>query len=380
MTHALSRQAVLVGIGATPYTRKATRSSLALAAEAIHAAIADAGLTPDDIDGVASHAFEPVSEIDLLNCFGWKNLRYFGEIAYGNSAGAIGLAAMAVATGRAKYVAVFRSISGRYGDGPAAAAASGDLAFYAPFGVLTPAHWVSMVARRYLHEYDADTRAFGWISVVCRKHGAANPLAVNYRQPITIEDHQSSRIIASPLRLFDCTPNTEGSCAVIVTTPERARDLPNIPVYVEGFVQGTGTNTENNTNYNRERIIVPEEAHFMAQALYGRTGLGPKDVDVVQIYDHFTPLVLMALEAWRFCGVGEGPAFVEGGHRISVGGEAPLNTSGGHLGEAYVQTMNHIAEAVRQIRGTAVTQVPDAEVALVVSGVGLPSSALMLTR
>ncbi len=371
-------QACIVGIGATRYSKQATRSPLALAAEAVSAAIADAGVSPSEIDGVVSHAFDPVSEVDLAHCFGWKELRFAAEIAYGNSAGAVGLAGTAATTGQADYVVAFRSISGRYGDSQPPGTASGDLAFYAPFGVRVPAHWVAVVAQRYLHEYGADPRAFGWISVVCRKHGATNPFAVNYQQPITIEDHQSSRMVASPLRLYDCTPNTEGACAVVVTTADRARDLPNAPVSILDYAQGTGTNTENNTNYNRERIMYAEESALMAEGLYERTGLGPGDIHVVQIYDHFTPLVLTGLEAWGFCGIGEGAAFVEGGERISIGGPAPLNTSGGHLGEAYVQTMNHIAEAVRQLRGTAVNQVQGAEVALVVSGVGLPSSALLL--
>ncbi len=379
----LSNKAAIVGVGATPYTKKATRSPVALAAEAISNAIADAGLDHGDIDGLISYSFDPVTEMEVQNCLGWQNLRYFTESSYGSGATAVGHAAMAVAAGQANYVVVFRAISGRYGDAPPTASAgrgaSGDVAFYAPFGMQVPAHWVSLTAQRYLHEYNADSRAFGWISVTSRKHGATNPLAVNYQFPITIEDHQNSRFIAEPLRLFDCTPNTEGATAVVVTTGERAADLPNIPAKILAFGQGTGSNVENNTNYNRKRIVVPEESLLTSRELYARTGLGPADIDVVQIYDHFTPLVLIALEAWGFCGEGEGQDFVEGGQRITIGGDAPLNTSGGHLGEGYFQIMGHIVDSVRQLRGTAVNQVPDAEVALI-TGTNLPTGALILTK
>jgi len=370
----------IVGVGSTTFTHQATRGRLALAVEAIAKAIEDAGLQPDDIDGLTSHVFDPTTEREVLNCFGWRNLRYFAETAYGNSAATVGVAALGVATGQARYAVAFRSISGRYGDGPRAERVSGEYAFYAPFGMRVPAHWIAVIAQRYLHVYGADPRAFGWVSVVCRKHGATNPGAANYGHPITLEDHQASRMIAEPLRLFDCTPNTEGASAVVVASREDARNLRHPPVRILGFVQGSGAETENNTNYNRPDILSIDETHFMRQEMYEKTGLGPKDVDVLQIYDHFTPLVVMGLEGWGFCGIGEGAAFVEGGDRISIGGEIPLNTSGGHLGEAYVQTMNHIVDSVRQLRGTAPNQVPNAEVSLVASGVNLPGSALMLGK
>ena len=147
-------------------------------------------------------------------------------------------------------------------------------------------------------------------------------------------------MIADPLRLFDCTPNTEGASAVVVASRDDARDLRHPPVRILGFVQGSGAETENNTNYNRPDILSIDETHFMRQEMYEKTGLAAKDVDVLQVYDHFTPLVIMGLEGWGFCGKGEGAAFVEGGERISIGGDVALNTAGGHLGEAYVQTMN----------------------------------------
>lgn len=374
------KDTAIVGIGSTSFTRKATRSRLGLAVEAIANAIEDAGLKPDDVDGLTSHVFDPTTEREVLNCFGWRNLRFFAETAYGNSSATVGVAAMGVATGQARYTVAFRSISGRYGDGPRADRVQGEHAFYSPFGMRVPAHWVAVIAQRYLYEYKVDPRAFGWISVTCRKHGATNPGAVNYKRPITIEEHQASRMIADPLRLFDCTPNTEGACAVVVASRDDARNLRQPPVRILGFVQGTGAETENNTNYNRENILSTDESEYMRREMYEKTGIAATEVDVVQFYDHFTPLVLMGLEAWGFCGRGEGAAFVEGGERITIGGDVPLNTSGGHIGEAYVQSMNHIVDSVRQLRGTAPNQVAGAELSLVASGVNLPGSALMLGK
>jgi acetyl-CoA acetyltransferase len=351
-----------------------------MAVEAIRNAIEDAGLEPDQIDGLTSHAFDPLTEHEIANSFGWKNLRFFGKTAYGNSSATVALASIGVATGQCDYAVAFRSLTGRKGDGPKIDGVSGEEAFYVPFGMRAPVHWMAVIAQRYLHEYNADPRAFGWISVACRQHGANNPLAVNYGNPITIEDHQSSRMIASPMRLLDCTPNTEGAVAIVVTTPERAKDLRQTPAILKGFVQGTGSEVENNTNYNRKRMIIPEETLHMSKEMYEKTGTTPADMDFVQVYDHFTPLVLMALEAWDFCPLGEGQHFVEGAREITVGGAAPLNTAGGHLGEAYMQSMGHVAEAVRQLRGTSTNQVPNAERGLVVSGVGLPGSSILLSK
>lgn len=378
-----ANQAAIIGVGATPYTKQSTRSGLALAAEAIAAATVDAGLKPSDIDGIISYAFDPITEMEIGNCFGWRNLRFFSESSYGSGSTAVGHAAMAVATGQATNVVVFRAISGRYGDTPPPARsgnrASGDVAYYAPFGLQVPAHWMAMIAQRYLHEYNADPTAYGWISVICRKHGATNPRAVNYKVPISIEDHQNSRMIADPIRLLDCTPNTEGATAVVVTSAERAKAGPHPPAWVRGFAQGTGSNVENNTNYNRERIVIPEESLAMAKELFARTGLAPQDIDVFQVYDHFTPMVLLAFEAWGFCQLGEGADFVKGGKAIGLGGQTPLNPAGGHLGEGYFQIMGHIVDSVHQIRGTAPNQVRDAEVVLI-TGTNLPTGALVLTK
>ncbi|UCC61013.1 MAG: lipid-transfer protein, partial [Dehalococcoidia bacterium] len=174
--------------------------------------------------------------------------------------------------------------------------------------------------------------------------------------------------------------DTDGAVAIILTTTERAKDLKQQPAYIMGATQGIATQGEMMTSYYRPRISGLPESWYAGQELWRVTGVGPKDIDVAQFYDAFTPLIPMQLEEYGFCGVGEGVAFCEGGDRIRLGGEIPCNTSGGHLSEAYIHGMNLIAEAVRQIRGTSTAQVKDVELSLVTGGLGVPTSALLLRR
>ncbi len=384
----LKDQTAIVGVGQSPFASTSERSARSMAMEAIHAAILDAGLRPDDIDGLESFTFDPIPEFDIVRSFGLKNLMFFGQVPYGNGCGAVSAAALAVATGQAKHVAVFRSVKAPMGhaydySGPmdyAGRTQAGSRTFYSPFGLLTVSHYAAILAQRYLHKYSADPSAFGWITVACREHGSRNPLAIMHEQAITIDEYLKAPIVASPLRTLDCNIVSDGASAVIVTTAERARELARPPVYIMAAAQGTGPNAELVTNYNRPEIEFAEECHYLATDLFERAGVTPGDVDFVQIYDHVSALVLLALEGLGFCKPGEAADFVQGAHRITVGGELPLNTHGGHLGEAYVQTMNHIVEASRQLRGDAAVQVSNAEVGLVLSGNAVPSSGLLLRR
>jgi acetyl-CoA acetyltransferase len=207
-----------------------------------------------------------------------------------------------------------------------------------------------------------------------------NPKAMFYGRPITLQDYMESRMIVEPLRLYDCCLDTDGAVAIILTSAERAKALKQRPAYILGATQGIATQGEMMTSYYRPMISILPESWYAGQELWRVTGLSPKDVDVAQLYDAFTPLIPMQLEEYGFCGVGEGAAFCEGGDRIRLGGEIPCNTSGGHLSEAYIHGMNLIAEAVRQIRGTSTAQVEDAEISLVTGGLGVPTSAVLLRR
>jgi acetyl-CoA acetyltransferase len=237
-----------------------------------------------------------------------------------------------------------------------------------------------MFTTRYIHEFGATAEQLGWVSVVLREYACMNPEAMFYGRPITLEDYMASRMVVWPLRLYDCCVDTDGAVAIVVTSTERAKDLKQTPAIILGATQGIATQGEMMTSLYRPIISGLPESWYAGQELWRVSGVDPKDVDVAQLYDAFTPLIPMQLEEYGFCERGEGAAYCEGGDRIRLGGELPCNTSGGHLSEAYIHGMNLIAEAVRQIRGTSTAQVEDAELSLVTGGLGVPTSAVLLRR
>jgi acetyl-CoA acetyltransferase len=384
----LGGQAAIVGIGATEFSKESGRSELGLACESVAAAIEDAGLEPSDVDGMVTFTMENNPEIEVARNVGIGPLRHFSRVHYGGGAacGTVALAAMAVATGAADVVVCYRAFnerSGRrFGSGvqDLPNAATSERAAYSwtsPYGLLTPASWVAMVARRYMHDYGATSEDFGRVAVVDRTHAATNPAAWFYEQPITLEEHQASRWIVDPLHLLDCCQESDGGQALVVTTAERARDLRQPPAIVSAAAQGAGADQWNMTSFYRDDIAQLPEMAVVAGELWESSGLGPADVQTAILYDHFTPYVLMQLEEFGFCGRGEAADFIKDG-RIEIGGALPLNTHGGQLGEAYIHGMNGIAEAVRQVRGTSVNQVADVEHVLVTAGTGVPTSGLIL--
>jgi acetyl-CoA acetyltransferase len=383
----LSRQASIVGIGATEFSKNSARSELQLAAEAVLAAVADAGLQPSDVDGLTTFTMETNSEIHVARVTGIGDLTFFSKIGYGGGAACatVQQAAMAVATGVADVVVCYRAFNERsgyrFGSGLSRSEPTSEgiaMSWVSTFGLMTPAAWVAMFARRYMHEYGATSEDFGRVSVADRKHAATNPKAWFYEQPITLEEHQASRWIVEPLHLLDCCQETDGGQAVVVTTTERARDLAQVPAVIAGAAQGAATGQESMVSYYRDDIAGLPEMGLVADQLWAQSGIGPEDVQTAVIYDHFTPFVLQQLEEFGFCKRGEAKDFIADG-AIELGGRLPVNTHGGQLGEAYLHGMNGIAEAVRQIRRTAVNQVPDVENVLVTAGTGVPTSGLVLS-
>ena len=248
-----------------------------------------------------------------------------------------------------------------------------------PFGAQTPASWEALAAQRYMETYGVTNEDLGRISVVLRKHAATNPAAWFFGKPITLEDHQHSRWIVEPvLRLLDCCQESDGGVALVVTSLERARDLKQPPVRVVGSAFSLPYNVEIITNYYHGDLSFMPEAAGVAQRLWRETGLGPRDMQVAMLYEAFTPQILKQLEAFGFCGRGEAKDFIRNG-RIELGGALPINTHGGQLGEAYIHGMNGVAEGVRQVRGTAVNQVPEVENVVVTAGTGVPTSGLILS-
>jgi acetyl-CoA acetyltransferase len=379
----------VVGIGATDFSKHSGRSTLRLAVECSDLAIKDAGLRPDQIDGIVSYTVDDNHEIDVARNLGIKELTHFSRIHHsgGAACGTIHQAAMAVHSGACSYCLVYRAFNERsetrFGVGvqdrpPAPTPMEVDFGWSSPFGLLTPASWVAMFAQRYMHEYGATSEDFGRISVADRKHAATNPQAFFYGKPITLEEHQASRWIVKPLHLLDCCQESDGGQALVVTTLERARDLPNAPVIIASAAQGSGDDQQMMKSYYRDEITGIPEMGLCARQLWDDTGLSAKDIQTAVIYDHFTPLVLPQLEEFGFCEKGEARDFVKDG-RIEMGGALPINPNGGQLGEAYIHGMNGIAEGVRQVRGTAVNQVPDVQNVLVTAGTAVPTSALILS-
>lgn len=385
----LSGKAAIVGIGATEFSKESGRSELQLSVEATRAALKDAGLAPEDVDGLTTFTMDTSSEIALARELGLGDLRFFSRINYGGGAACatIQQAAMAVATGVADVVVAYRGFNERSGQRfgqvqPWAAQQVNtngiDNAWTYPLGLSTPAATVAMQARRYMHDYGVTSADFGAVAVADRRHAATNPAAFFYQKPITLEDHQASRMIADPLHLLDCCQESDGAVAIVVTSPERARDLPNRPVQIAAAAQGSAADQYVMTSYYRDEIGIPEMG-VVAKGLWRQSGLTPADIDTAVLYDHFTPYVLMQLEELGFCGRGEAKDFVRDG-AIELGGRLPINTHGGQLGEAYLHGMNGIAEGVRQVRGTSVNQVAGAAHVLVTAGTGVPTSGLVLQR
>jgi acetyl-CoA acetyltransferase len=230
-----------------------------------------------------------------------------------------------------------------------------------------------------MHEHGVTTEDFGRCAVTFREFAATNPKAHFYQRPITLEDHQNSRWIVEPLRLLDCCQETDGGQAILVTTLERARDLQREPVVISAAAQGMGAEQQMMRSYFRESLTELPEMAVCARQLWESSGLGPDDISTAILYDHFTPFVLPQLEEFGFCGRGEAKDFIRDGN-LGAKGRLPTNTHGGQLGEAYLHGMNGIAEAVRQVRGSAVNQIDDVDHVLVTSGTGVPTSALILSR
>ena len=390
MTTTANAATAIVGIGATDFSKNSGRSELALAVEAVAAALADAGLSPSDVDGLVSFTQDTNSEVAVARELGIPELTFFSRVHYGGGAACatVHQAAMAVSTGAARTVVCYRAFNERSGQrfGQASAQLAGaptssgvDASWSYPFGLATPAAWVAMFARRYLHTYGATSEDFGRVAVTMRKHAATNPHAWFYQRPITLADHQASRWICDPLHLLDCCQETDGGVAVVVTTLDRARDLAHPPAVIAAAAQGSGPDQYVMTSYYRDDLTTLPELGVVARQLWARSGIGPADLDVAVLYDHFTPFVLVQLEELGICGRGEAAGLVGDGG-LELDGLLPVNPHGGQLGEAYLHGMNGISEAVRQIRGTAVNQVPGAARVLVTAGTGVPTSALILTR
>lgn len=389
----MSTRPVIVGIGETEFFKRGAspHSELALALTAVQNACRDAGLEPQAIDGVASFADNRVHGLALQSMLGMPRLRHCSMVWGGGGGGACGAlasAAAAVECGRAEHVLVLRSVSqangrlgaagGYTGGGVTPAVASGLADIYChgytqPYGLMTPGQLAALHFQRYMHEHGVGSEALGHVAVTFRDNAQRNPRAV-MKKPMTLEDHANARLISQPYRLFDFCLESDGACALIITTEARAKALSGRAVRILARAEGSADQWA-----AALRTPFPSNNQgWMAQDLYREAGLAPADIDVAQIYDNFSGQVLIGLEEWGLCKPGQAADFVSRGG-IRRDGELPLNTAGGMLSEGYIQGLNLVTEAVRQIRGESTTQVAGAEKVLVTGGsMAAPSSAAIL--
>ena len=379
-------RAAIAGIGCTEFSKDSGRTELRMAVEAILAACADAGVDPTTIDGLCTFTYDHTWDVDIIDNLGIAGLKLFTRIPHGGGGpgACIQQAVMAVATGVADTVVVYRSLNGRsagrYGAGVQQFGIEEmlEFAWTLPFGVATAASFSALWASRYMHEFGATSEDFGRVAVACRDFAATNPAAFFHEKPITLDDHQASRWIAEPLRLLDCCQESDGAQAFVITTAERARDLRQPPVLIRAAAQGNAYGQRAMVSYYQpEQFTGHPSMALVAEQVWSQSGLGPDDIQTAVLYDHFTPFVLNQLEEFGFCGRGEGKDFVRDGQH-AAGGRLPVNPNGGQLGEAYVHGMNGIAEAVRQIRGTACNQQKGVEHVLATAGGAVPTSAVIL--
>ncbi len=387
----LRDKAAIVGIGATTYSSESERTGVELALEAIDRAIADAGLRPTDIDGVVKYSVDSSASVEMLAAnLGVEDLAYWAEVPHGGGASCatIQLAAAAVATGVANAVVCFRAFTpadflegAKHNSNTLWARHSGVRDFMRTVGWNAMVDTFAMCAQRHMHEFGTTEEQLGAIVQACRKHAARNPAALRGEE-ISIEEYFASPYVAAPLREADCfILPTYGACAVIVTSAERARTLQQTPAYVMGAAAASGTKSLPYWELIafRRGDIVHTPSRDVSGRLWEMAGIKPSDIDVAQVYDCYSYTLLAQLEDYGFCAKGDGGSMVENGG-IELGGHLPVNTHGGHLGEAYVHGFTHVLEAVRQIRGTSTAQVPDAEFAFVSGGTPSATSAMILRR
>lgn len=386
----LKDKACIVGIGETEYTRGSGHSVIRLVLEAAKTAIDDAGLKPHDVDGFVLPSYFVIQETLAAN-LGIEDLRYSSMIQMGGASpvAALQTAAMAVSSGIARTVLIPFGWNGYSGarvsvrEHPDAAVRPVENAmsealrnYYAPYGALAPMQHYAWLATRHRELYGITEEATAQVALACRAHAQHNPRAYMNGRPMTMDDYLESPMLAEPFRLLDCCLETDGACAVVITSSERAKDLRQHPVSIMGVAEGhpyPANDIPNRPDFFKIGL------NFCASHAFNMAGVTVRDMDFVQIYDCFTYVVLLQLEALGFCGLGEAGDFVKDG-RLSIDGELPLNTHGGLLSEAHIWGLNHVVEATRQLRHEAALQVPNCEVGLVTGWGDFGDGSLAILR
>jgi acetyl-CoA acetyltransferase len=376
-------KAAIAGIGCTEFSKDSGMSTFGLAARAVKAAVADAGLELSDVDGLAT--FGPGDSVPpnvLAQGLGISSMNWFVDQYLGGSVSlsVIGTAALAVAAGVADCVVCYRALNGRSEQRMNASGAGAkqpwDVQYKMETGYIVPAQEMGMAARAHMERYGTTSEDFGRLAILCRTNALDNERAM-MRRPMTMVDYLASPWISEPFRMFDCCLETDGAVAIAIVSAERAKDLPHRPVHLQGAAWGGGVSL-----YSSATDLADSPAKPIAKRLWSASGVGPSDVDFAELYDCFTFTLLAQIEGYGLAEAGGVPDMLKDGAFDRSGGSMPVNTHGGLLSEGYLHGFNHVYEAVEQIRGDAAhRQVADHDVALVAGQLGYISaysSALVL--
>jgi acetyl-CoA acetyltransferase len=371
------------GVGETEYTRgPAARSSLALQLEAGLAAVRDAGLVPGDIDGIVPSSVGSATAEDFIENFGLRDLRFSATVPMGGASAVAGLqlASAVIAAGICRHVLLVVGRDGRGGSIGARLRATPQFRtvaeFETPSGAFAPVELYAPMARRHMAVYGTRSEDLAQIAVTMRQHALGHPNAL-MKTPITVADHQASRMISDPFRLLDCSLESSGAAAVVVSASAAARDLRQPVVQILACAEG---HPDSPSSITQRPDVLTLGINKAAQRAFDAAGVTRGEIDLAQIYDCFTYIVLCQLEDLGFCAKGEGAAFVRDG-RIGLGGQLPVNTHGGLLSQAHRVGMNHIVELVRQLRGQGGrNQVPGARTGLVTGYGDLGDGAIAILR
>jgi acetyl-CoA acetyltransferase len=377
--YSLKDKACITGVGESKFGRGLGKTELQLLLDASTAAITDAGLKPHDIDGIIGPPLGAAPEHMAAN-LGIEDMRYATTVHMGGASPVVALqsAAMAVACGIANHVLIpvgWNGYSSNPVRGGGARAAMEEAmppppmpmgntvgAYYLPYGATVPAQFYAWLATRHMKLYGTPFESMGAVAIAERKHAQLNERAMMRGRPLSMQDYLDARWVSYPFRLYDCCLETDAACAVVVSSAERAHDLRKPPVYISGVAEGHPYPADDIPARPDPFVI---GLTFAAPKAFEMAGVTHKDIDFLEVYDCFTYVVMLQIEALGFCKRGEVKDFVRGG-RIELGGELPLNTHGGLLSEAHVWGTNHIVEAARQLRGECgPRQVKDAQFGLV---------------
>ena len=392
MSEHAEKQVCITGAAQSEVGRPSSRTALQLTLDACHAAVAQAGLTMDQIEGIGTYpgklpdggGIAPVGTTEAAFALGIKP-HYVISSGDGHShLGPMFAAIMAIAQGLARHVLIFRTVAQATAraasrqstllSGGGSRRVDGNNAWSVPFGAVSPINQFALFAQAYFDKYGATSEQLGWIAVNGRRRAAQNPAAV-FRQPLTIDDYMASRVISSPLRLLDCDSHIDGATAILLSHKDAAKDLKAPPLHIESIgmsLGGLGAGV-----FDDFTSLAADRA---GKVLWSRTHLGPKDLDCAQVYDGFSIHTLLWLESLGIVGRGEAAAFVEGGTRIDLDGELPLNTGGGQLSAGRFHGYGHIHEACVQLwQQGGQRQVKDARTALIACG-GYGYGAMLLRR